>query len=361
MTERYIFGAGIQGQAFLKVFQKLGLPVSGFIDSFSTRESYNDLPVQRPEAVNNKEAEIYVSVGMISEKIKEQLKTDLFQNVYDYTETVLKYPDIIHALKIYSLWYSENIEDRVNQQKLNEFRALLVDDKSRQLLDQLIRFRTSFKVEDYVLRDTEAQYFPDDVPIFEGLKTLRFVDAGAFIGDTIPPLITHSQKSNTAIDYIACFEPDKKNLKALHEQLDTCCDDAINVFVYPTGVWSRSEILNFAANQSSSSCITTQEGPVDLSQSILATSIDECLFNTRPNYIKMDIEGAEAEALKGAKKTIQTYSPVLAICLYHKPSDLWELPLMIHSMNTQYEMYLRVYGDMLLETVLYCIPKQKGN
>ena len=71
----------------------------------------------------------------------------------------------------------------------------------------------------------------------------------------------------------------------------------------------------------------------------------------------MDIEGSEKEAILGAKSLISEYSPVLAICLYHKPQDIWELPLLINDINSNYNMYLRIYGSMGLELVLYCVPK----
>ncbi len=74
------------------------------------------------------------------------------------------------------------------------------------------------------------------------------------------------------------------------------------------------------------------------------------------DLLKMDIEGAEQQASRGASQTIQTHRPVLAVSLYHRPADLWEIPLLIEEISPGYRMYLRVYGDMLLETVLYCLP-----
>jgi len=65
----------------------------------------------------------------------------------------------------------------------------------------------------------------------------------------------------------------------------------------------------------------------------------------------------ELEAIKGAKEIISEQSPILAICLYHKPSHLWEIPLLINEINPNYDMYIRVYGHLGLETVLYCVPK----
>ena len=67
--------------------------------------------------------------------------------------------------------------------------------------------------------------------------------------------------------------------------------------------------------------------------------------------------GAELAALEGAKSLIQTQQPVLAICVYHKPKDLWELPQFIDQLQPNYDMYLRVHEHLGLSTVLYCIPK----
>lgn len=58
------------------------------------------------------------------------------------------------------------------------------------------------------------------------------------------------------------------------------------------------------------------------------------------------------------KEIIKKDSPTLAICLYHKPYDLWDLPLLINDINPNYNMYLRIYGSMGLELVLYCVPKE---
>ncbi len=71
--------------------------------------------------------------------------------------------------------------------------------------------------------------------------------------------------------------------------------------------------------------------------------------------IKMDIEGAELEALKGAKKTIQRDKPKLAICIYHKTEDLWEIPLYIKELVSEYCLYIRHQTFGTGDTVLYAV------
>lgn len=74
-----------------------------------------------------------------------------------------------------------------------------------------------------------------------------------------------------------------------------------------------------------------------------------------PTYIKMDIEGAEAEALLGAKESIEKNKPKLAICLYHKPDDIFKLPLLVHKINPLYKMYIRHYSNYHTDTLLYAV------
>ena len=71
----------------------------------------------------------------------------------------------------------------------------------------------------------------------------------------------------------------------------------------------------------------------------------------------MDIEGSEFNALKGAAETIQKYSPVLAICAYHKHEDLITLPQFIKSLNKNYKIYFRYHRlNMDTDCILYAIP-----
>ena len=73
--------------------------------------------------------------------------------------------------------------------------------------------------------------------------------------------------------------------------------------------------------------------------------------------IKMDIEGAETEALKGAKMIIKRDKPVLAISIYHKPEDIIELPELISDIHEGYKFYLRHYSLSWYDTVLYAISE----
>jgi hypothetical protein len=79
----------------------------------------------------------------------------------------------------------------------------------------------------------------------------------------------------------------------------------------------------------------------------------------RPTFIKMDIEGAEVDALIGARRLIENALPVLAICVYHQPDHLWRIPLLIRSFSDQYRFFLRPHNEEGWDLVCYAVPASR--
>ena len=84
-------------------------------------------------------------------------------------------------------------------------------------------------------------------------------------------------------------------------------------------------------------------------------TIEHILGDVRPTFIKMDIEGSELRALKGAEQSIHKYRPKLAISIYHRPEDIFTLPDLLLSYHPDYKFYLRHYSLGYFDTVLYAI------
>lgn len=125
------------------------------------------------------------------------------------------------------------------------------------------------------------------------------------------------------------------------------------VTVIGKGAYSHSTTLRFNNSiESGSSCINEQG-----KARIETISIDEMLNGQRVSYIKMDIEGAEMEALNGAHNTINKFRPKLAISVYHKEDDLWNIPDYLHKEYPWYKFYLRHYTPITTETILYAMEK----
>ena len=88
---------------------------------------------------------------------------------------------------------------------------------------------------------------------------------------------------------------------------------------------------------------------------VQCVSLDAVMAGAPATYIKMDIEGAEPQALRGARNIIQNQKPKLAICIYHDFRHLWEVPLYIKSLAPEYKIYLRHHTNLEYETVCYAV------
>jgi FkbM family methyltransferase len=192
----------------------------------------------------------------------------------------------------------------------------------------------------------EQIYFADD--LFDLGTDEVVVDCGAFDGDTLRAVLGRTQSFTR---YLAA-EPDSANrirLEATIQNLDPSLRPHCSILPYAVG--DRSGSIRFHQTGTAGSSIS-DAGSLD----IPIEPLDHLLEGVNPTFIKMDIEGAELVALSGARKVIQRAMPILAICLYHRPTDLWEIPKLIKEIAPGYQLFLRRYCDDLWEQVCYAVP-----
>jgi FkbM family methyltransferase len=178
-----------------------------------------------------------------------------------------------------------------------------------------------------------------------------FIDCGAYDGDTIRSLF--DREGGHAARVIG-FEPDPSNFAALQAFVAALpIEQRSRVRVNRVAVYSRRALLRFTVSEGVASRVGG--GSVE----VQAAPLDELLVAERPTFIKMDIEGAEPEALSGAVATIRANEPTLAICLYHRQDHLWRIPLMIAAMSSSYRLHLRRHCDDCWETICYALPMDR--
>ncbi len=190
----------------------------------------------------------------------------------------------------------------------------------------------------------EKQYFEDFMCCNDGET---FIDAGALNLNTTMQFMKHCMKYGVTDSKVIAFEPDVISFKKMQKIIK---DKHIeNVEVVNAGLYSSNTILQFNLLGNGSSSIS-ENGSTNVNVVMLDSKIQD-----KVTFIKMDIEGAELEALKGCQKTILKYKPKLAICVYHKPEDIIKIPLYIKSLVPEYKLYMRHYSNSVNETVLYAI------
>ncbi|MEF3191932.1 MAG: FkbM family methyltransferase [Campylobacterales bacterium] len=348
-----IYGAGWYGEVFYEALTSMGYEIQFFLDKYISLQEKYGLPIFRPEAAVDKTTTIFISVAKYEHQIKEELSRLGFSNVRTFSDSI-RY--IYHIFDFFakrnSLWLVENKDAMVDEVKIGKVAQRLKDEKSKELLSTIVRFRRTLDALDYVFPDGEEEYFTRELDILSRLKDkIRFVDGGGYIGDTLQRICQLSDN----VSFIASFEPDPKNFQALRQSLHVLQHKYQETIftLYPVGLWSHFDLLEFHLSGSSTSCVTKGQTKCF----VPVCSIDETLFGAAPNFIKLDVEGAEKEALLGAKASILAYHPFLAVSLYHRPSDLWEIPLLIDEIAPgHYDFYLRVHEHMGLSTILYCVP-----
>lgn len=170
-----------------------------------------------------------------------------------------------------------------------------------------------------------------------------FIDAGCYDCGTI---FEFQKKTNFKYKKIYSFEPESQlyeNCKSIIDKQEIKDCELINL-----GLWNTRDRLHFLSMGDGSRI--NQKG----NQIIHTIALDEFAENKEiPSFIKMDIEGAELKALLGARKIIDTYSPKLAISVYHKKEDIFTIPDYILSVNPNYKFYFRHYSGIYADTVLY--------
>ena len=133
--------------------------------------------------------------------------------------------------------------------------------------------------------------------------------------------------------------------------------DYQNILFVPKGVYSSTGVLRFQSDGSSGGAVLDcmRHDDIDNTVEIDVTSIDDVLECADATFIKMDLEGAEWEALHGAERTILRNKPKLGICIYHSNEDRLRLIEYIHDLVPEYHFYIRQHSKLLNETVLYAI------
>ena len=148
------------------------------------------------------------------------------------------------------------------------------------------------------------------------------------------------------------FEPDPENFAALATAVRRMSTRSVCL---PLAVADAYRILSFSGGNGEGGTIS-DDGTVR----IAAVALDDVLPTQRVDFIKLDVEGAEIQALRGAAQLIQRSRPVLAISLYHRPQDIWEIPEQLAALCPDYRFYIRQHYYNSFDSVLYAIPERTG-
>lgn len=228
---------------------------------------------------------------------------------------------------------------------------MLLDELSQKVFVNIFCLRAAPHLADFSYEELyqENQYFSKDVLRLS--ENECFVDCGAYTGDTLEEF---SKLTNNKFDDYYAFEMDLDNFELLQSKAKGLESKDNRITCFNCGVWNEDTSLKYGkmSSEDSYSIFNQRE-----TEQVKAVKLDTVLKDKRVTFIKMDIEGAEMNALTGAREIIQAQHPKMAICVYHRIEDLWQIPLFIKNLYPEYRIYFRHHAKYWVsETVCYAIP-----
>lgn len=348
--EIIIFGAGIGGRQTYELLKSKGLAekIRAFSDNHQEKIGfyYMGCPVIAPDEIIQKYS---LALILVSSTAFNIILEQLIEMGIDRRNIYYFQPAGISLEQKHDMSFI-----RQNIQKFEFIYQLLQDEESRLIFRCLLNYRITKSTKwldrlNGVIQNEDKQYFDRrilDEYVFED----GFVDAGAYTGDTLDSFYKHfpQWKGN-----YYCLEASDEIYRQLNKKIKQM--PLRKIYAYKYAVWSEIGKLRFDSNSCGKGSRISDEGEL-----VNCAPLDELLSDRNIDFIKMDIEGAEKRALMGARQLICRNHPILAVCIYHKPEDFFEIPMVIEDISgDEYEYYIRQYRYGLSETVLYAVPRKR--
>lgn len=329
-----ILGAGGEGVRLAEICHKQGIDVVGFYDANARKRGMkaNGKVICPAEALSELPKEVPIIVASHRTLGACETMRALGHVIFPLALLQVGMPEKFSPHSFYENLLEDMFENRDEYMSLYE---IFTDDRSRQVLDAVLAYRLTLDplrlrgVIDWDLYGS-IQLGPEEV----------YVDGGTYNGDSIQMFIDHVGGRYLKVHG---FEPDPKTFETLKARLGK----TPRVDLHNSGLFSRTGKLGFSADSSRAAKFDDR-----VENKIAIVSIDDAVKD-RVTFIKMNIEGAEIEALKGARTTIVSSRPKLAISAYHRASDLRVLVRLIRELNSQYRLRLRQHDGGIIETVIY--------
>lgn len=342
-----LFGCGALGQRTASALRASGHKIHAFVDNNRDRWGHqiNGVSVLCPvDAIghygNNA---IFVVCIYNGSQARAQLKALGARHI-------LHIRDFYHAFsKVLLPWCALDLPEIILDSK-NEIQSTLscwADERSRGEFISQLRWHLGISTPLAPHDPPELCYFEPDLISLDA--TTYMADCGAFDGDSLKAFLIKNKNFRA----YRGFEPDPLNFAKLHDYTKRL----------PASIMSRIHIENCALGSEtgnvrfSSGAGVASSCAEDGDLNVPLRTLDEFFMDAHPTLIKMDIEGAELDALKGATCIMQKSRPTLAISSYHHVSDLWKIPALIHEIEPSYSLHLRRYAEDCWETIIYAIPE----
>jgi len=329
-----VFGINVYTDEVISNFD-----VQYIIDDFVEMDLYKGISIKKSTDIENSEVIINCAGGKIltTQKLLKQYS----DQVIHYAELQKHYPKNFRDL-VFNEKFSEIYSN--NKQRYDNTLSILEDSKSKEIYSKLTNFRLTQRIDflDGFEDLQDQQYFE---PFLNKAEGAVFYDIGCYDGKTTDDFINWNVHKASVI----FFEPFEQNFY----NCQTRFEKNINVKGLKAAVSNSTRTSKIVGIDDTAKI--DDDGEIDTFLIKLDDMVPEKLIP--PTFIKIDIEGGEMDALKGMENTLRTYTPQIAISIYHRPADFFEIPEFILGISNNYKLYLRHYTESIYETVMFFVPQ----
>lgn len=343
-TEKRIvlYGMGDGADKIKAVLDERGIEVSDIMasDDFVRGQSFLGFRVKKLSEIEEEYGDDFVILVCFGSRIPE-----VMEHICEISEKYELYAPNVPVIGegVFDLEYA-----KANSEDLQRVYKMLADEQSKKVFENVIRYKLSGELK--YLRECES-------PAEEKFDLLQIgteeivVDLGAYDGDTLVEFLNGTSLQFTKL---YAMEPDSKNYRKLKRRLYMIGSALLEA--YNVGAWDEDTTITFNMRAGRSSTASGGTHRAAQYRDIKMMKTDTMLRGQPATYIKIDVEGAEENALRGAAETIAGFRPKLNVALYHRNEDMFKLPLLISGLNKRYKFYMRHHPYIPdWDTNLYCV------
>lgn len=329
-TPLYVFGRNIDSESLISALTG----IAGFIDDFAPPDTaWHGIPVVPLAEVDKNATIINAVTNSRPLSADARLRREGYQNVFFLNELCEVLPEAVPKPEFV---LESGASFRRRQEDWQSLFDRLKDSESRGVLLDILAYRVSGDpriLSEYRYRP-EEQYFED----FLGIESEIFIDGGGYDGATAK-LFCERYPDYSAVHV---FEPDTDNFALCNENLGSLRD----IHFHQCALSDSSGTLRFDPGNGSASAVS-DDGVIELPARRLEDEVEAATF------IKLDLEGWELAALRGAENLIRHSKPKLAIGAYHAADDMLDVAQWVLDVREDYRVSVRHYTESWTETVLY--------
>ena len=332
-----LYGMGNGADKILQICQERRLSVAGVFasDEFVRGHSFAGFPVETLAQMERRLGRFVVLLAFATQRPEVMAHIDAI---------AARHLLLVPALPVVGdgIYDRRWLEEHVSA--LEWLYRRLADAQSRLVFRSVLQFRWSGETAH--LRACQSDPAEAFTQLLRPGRMERMADLGAYRGDTIAQLL---QYTDGQADWVLAMEPDRRNFRKLQEY---CRRAGLGnrARLVRAAAWDCRAVLPFSQQAGRQSALGQGEGKA------AALPLDLVVHGQRVTYLKVDVEGAEKQALQGAAQTIARWRPSINLALYHRRDDLFALPQLLDTICPHYRFYLRhhpYYPDW--DTNLYAV------